>query len=246
MYIYKITNCINNKIYIGKRVVPDKNNTYMGSGKILLLAYNKYGIENFKKDIIEECDDRNKLNELERFWIKYYNSTNRDIGYNISSGGDGGHPFGVKLSEQHKLNIGKSLYGRKHDKDRCLNISKSLKGKHLSDIHKQNISVGLSNSEKYRLSREKLTGISLTDEHKLNISESVKGEKNPFFGKTHSDESKQKMKDSHTIKVPLNIQKEIYEMRNKNKMKLNDIKEKYGYSITKIYAILNGYKSNNI
>lgn len=66
-YIYIITNLINNKKYIGKRstrfsIEQDK---YMGSGKILLQAYQKYGKENFIKEIIEICSDEKELNKRE-------------------------------------------------------------------------------------------------------------------------------------------------------------------------------------
>jgi hypothetical protein len=50
--IYKITNLINNKIYIGKHITKDKNDDYMGSGKLITRAIEKYGLENFKKEII--------------------------------------------------------------------------------------------------------------------------------------------------------------------------------------------------
>jgi hypothetical protein len=51
--IYKITNKINNKIYIGKHQTKDLNDGYMGSGKLINAAIKKYGIENIK-DIINE------------------------------------------------------------------------------------------------------------------------------------------------------------------------------------------------
>ena len=88
MIIYKTTNLINNKIYIGKDMNNDPK--YLGSGKILKLAIKKYGIENFKKEILEICNNKEELNEKEIFWIKYLNSQNRLIGYNITNGGDGG------------------------------------------------------------------------------------------------------------------------------------------------------------
>ena len=88
MIIYKTTNLVNDKIYIGQ----DKNNnpTYLGSGKILHLAFQKHGIENFNKEIIEECESQEILNEREKYWINYYNSTDRKVGYNIAKGGNGG------------------------------------------------------------------------------------------------------------------------------------------------------------
>ena len=63
MIIYKTTNLVNGKIYIGQ----DKNNNpaYLGSGKILHLAFQKYGLENFNKEILEVCKSVEDLNEKE-------------------------------------------------------------------------------------------------------------------------------------------------------------------------------------
>ena len=88
MQIYKITNLVNKKIYIGKDTTSDKN--YFGSGLLIKRSIEKFGIENFKKEILEECITNEELCEKEKKWIKFFNSTNLDIGYNISNGGDGG------------------------------------------------------------------------------------------------------------------------------------------------------------
>ena len=97
-YIYKITNDINNKIYIGKttrtlevRFKEHCNNT-SGCKSILYNAICKYGKEHFIIEKIEECEE-DKLNERERYWIQYYNSYEQ--GYNLTTGGDG-----KSLSEQ--------------------------------------------------------------------------------------------------------------------------------------------------
>jgi hypothetical protein len=65
MIIYKTTNLINGKIYIGK---DSKNNSkYLGSGLLLKRAILKYGKENFKKEILEECSSIEELNQREIF-----------------------------------------------------------------------------------------------------------------------------------------------------------------------------------
>jgi hypothetical protein len=91
MQIYKITNLINNKIYIGKDTTSDPN--YFGSGLLITRSFNKYGKENFIKEVIDEADDYDELSQKEIYWIEKYNSTDRNIGYNISKGGDGGNVF---------------------------------------------------------------------------------------------------------------------------------------------------------
>jgi hypothetical protein len=88
MYIYKITNKINGKWYIGKTNGKDPN--YMGSGKLLKRAYKKHGLENFEKVILESCLDEHELNEREKFWISTTNATTDPLSYNLSTGGEGG------------------------------------------------------------------------------------------------------------------------------------------------------------
>lgn len=89
MYIYKTTNLINNKIYIGlsTKTVEESTN-YYGSGKAILQAIKKYGKDNFEKEILIECDTLEELRGHEIKLIAEYNSTDRNMGYNISPGGD--------------------------------------------------------------------------------------------------------------------------------------------------------------
>lgn len=115
--IYKITNNINNKIYIGQSV---NINNRLNWHKELLQhndhpnshlqnSVNKYGFENFKFEIIEECD-KNDLSVRERYWISHYNSMNE--GYNMTSGGENipgwqqTDEVRNKISEALKLNNG--------------------------------------------------------------------------------------------------------------------------------------------
>ena len=88
-YIYKITNKINGKIYVGrhKTYKNESFDKYWGSGKLIKQAIKKYGIENFTKEIIEECSKDN-VAEREMFWIDKLNA--RDGNYNLSAGGPGG------------------------------------------------------------------------------------------------------------------------------------------------------------
>ncbi len=93
MVIYKTTNLINGKIYIGK----DKHNNpnYFGSGKYLNDSMKHYGKEYFKKEILEYCDDIVQMGEREKFWIVELNSLYPN-GYNLTLGGEGGDTFSNK------------------------------------------------------------------------------------------------------------------------------------------------------
>ena len=88
--IYKTTNILNNKIYVGQ---DSKNNpNYLGSGKYIWNAIKKYGIENFKKETICECNTKEDLNKKEIHWIKTLNCMSPN-GYNLTTGGEGGDTF---------------------------------------------------------------------------------------------------------------------------------------------------------
>jgi len=63
--IYKITNLINGRYYIGRHATTNINDDYMGSGKAIKNAIHKYGVENFKKEIIATTDNAESLWELE-------------------------------------------------------------------------------------------------------------------------------------------------------------------------------------
>ena len=92
--IYKITNQINNKVYIGQSVnIKKRFNQHKcaardGENSYFYQALRKYGVENFSFEVLEECP-KEKLNEREIYWIEYFHSTDRSKGYNISRGGDG-------------------------------------------------------------------------------------------------------------------------------------------------------------
>ena len=89
-FIYITTNKINGKKYIGQKKYCGNYETYLGSGIALKNAIAKYGRENFTREIIEECETKDELDEREKYWIKYYDATNSDNFYNITNGGDGG------------------------------------------------------------------------------------------------------------------------------------------------------------
>ena len=131
MVIYKITNLLNNKIYIGKDTT--NNDDYFGSGVLIKRAIDKYGINNFEKVILETCDSNGELCDKEKFWINLLKSTDLTIGYNISNGGDGGDTIS---NNPNKENILKK-------------ISESMKNRVFTEIHKEKLSKN-HYSTKYR------------------------------------------------------------------------------------------------
>lgn len=90
--IYKITNKIDNKIYIGKHQTKDLNDGYMGSGKKLKRAINKYGIENFEKEILFQFDSEIDMNAKEAELVTEEFCLREDT-YNLCVGGQGGFSY---------------------------------------------------------------------------------------------------------------------------------------------------------
>ena len=87
MHIYKTTNKITGKFYVGKEV--GYKNYYLGSGKLLHQAIEKHGKENFIKETLEHCDTVEQLNLREPYWIENLNARGNQ-GYNMAPGGTGG------------------------------------------------------------------------------------------------------------------------------------------------------------
>jgi len=182
MIIYKTTNNVNGKIYIGK---DKKNNPkYLGSGKILKQAITKYGRESFTKEIIEECEDEKIWLEREKYWIEYFNAIK--LGYNIALGGSGGdtisnHPNRDEIRKKHSEKMKDPKINKNKEKGRKLIIKKRDDPNWVNPrLGKESPLIGRSNGRK---------GIS-NPVH----SEWMK-ENNPMKGKTHSDEIKKFLRE---------------------------------------------------
>lgn len=127
-FIYCITNLLDNKKYVGYHTTNKLEDLYYGSGLYIKNAINKYGLINFKKEILEFIKDADniKIKNAENFWINKLNSKVPN-GYNIADGGKGGN-LGKIVSEK----ISKKLKGRIFTKKWGEKISKALKGKRRS------------------------------------------------------------------------------------------------------------------
>jgi hypothetical protein len=90
--IYKITNRINGKIYIGKHQTKNLNDGYMGSGKHIKRAISKYGIDNFKKEILFQFDNELEMNVKESELVTEEFCLSEDT-YNLCPGGNGGFGY---------------------------------------------------------------------------------------------------------------------------------------------------------
>lgn len=150
-FIYKTTNLINQKIYIGQHGQErSEYDGYLGSGTILINAIKKYGREKFIRETIECCTSANK-DEREIYWIAELSATNPLIGYNISVGGNS--PMNRRNhTDETKRKIGQAnkYNGRPHTEEEKQNISKANKNKRLGDCNSNaKYNYYLSNNEYY-------------------------------------------------------------------------------------------------
>lgn len=157
-YIYKTTNLVNGKIYIGQHKAEKfEPNAYKGSGSYFLEAYKTFGKQNFLCELIEECDSKEDLDNRERYWINFFDCRNPNVGYNRSEGGQSKHYFtNCKHTEEEREKISQS------SKDRILihkgNINKNIKKYDLDEYLSNGWIVGaikrdLSDDEKLKIGK---------------------------------------------------------------------------------------------
>ena len=175
--VYKITNLVNRKVYIGasKRIERRWGDHKKRINSPIHSDLETYGLDNFKFEVLLECPET-MLAQWERDMICLYDSDDPEKGYNSPKD----RPYSLKLSENLK---GKNRYPRTdYQKQKA---SESHKGIPLSDETKRK----MSEAKKGR----KITPCS--EEHKRKISEANRGKHNI----THSDEAKRKMSEARHL-----------------------------------------------
>lgn len=177
--IYKITNKINGKVYIGQSINienrwKEHKSRYLSTDekaykKPLYAAMRKYKIDNFIFSIVEICNEQD-LNEKEIYWIKYYNSINKEKGYNISLGFQPNHFR--KLNDIEYNNLCKDL------KDNILSIDEIAEKYNITfgyvyEINRGEDGRNLNKSKENFPLRPKLTQTFIDDETIYNIKKDL-------------------------------------------------------------------------
>lgn len=180
-FIYKITNLINNKKYIGFKTYTKGWEEYMGSSKLLKEDIKKFGKENFQREIIEEGGSLKELQEKEIAHLTKNNVLERDDYYNQSIP----HPRFRRLKGGSHCNKGKTweeIYGVEYANKKREALRNRIKGKTWEDIcsdkekAKQRRVLAKQNKteETKRKMSEGRKGIVFTDNHKANLSKALK------------------------------------------------------------------------
>lgn len=159
MVIYKTTNLVNGRQYIGKSV--RNRPSYLGSGSILKKAIQKYGKENFVKEIIDKCSSIDELKEREEYWLNYYDAARNPMFYNTHN-----YSYGSGIGELA------TFYGRHHSDDTKNKLIEILSGRQFSDETRKK----MSKSKK---------GKRFSESHRNKLSESKMGNTNSPRGKDH-------------------------------------------------------------
>ena len=167
--IYKVTNKINGKIYIGSHKTKNLNDNYMGSGKYLKHAQEKYGLENFTKEILFVFDTPKQMYDKESEIVNE-DFISEENTYNLKAGGFGGFDY---------INTtGKNLYG---NNGKTSNVKDDLaKGRKTQKQRR------VENPEYARNINEKISG-------------SLKGRPGSFKGKHHTAETKRIIGEKSSI-----------------------------------------------
>ena len=201
MYIYCITNMINNKMYVGKMSKSvNKSKSYLGSGVVINKAIQKYGKESFIKEILEENVKPEELSIREIFWIEKLN-TKLPNGYNLTDGGEG--TAGYKKTRIQIENHRKAIIGKKASEETKRKISNAHVGKRKTEVHAKNISKGLK-------------GRKLSQDHIKKVSEANKGKK-------ISEEHKKMISDFHKGRLTSEETKVKMSLANKAKVKIQQL-----------------------
>ena len=150
-YIYKTTDLTNNKIYVGQHKSSEFDTSYYGSGVIIKKLLNKYGSDRFICELLEECQTEDQLNEREIFWIDKLNCRDKNVGYNLASGGsfgDSGYHLGMLGKSQSDYQKQQVSIANSHPKSQEMKNKMSLAlkgnnnashGKGMKFIHKGDI-----------------------------------------------------------------------------------------------------------
>ena len=191
--VYKTTNKINNKIYIGAHKTNDLDDGYLGSGKILGYAIEKYGIENFEKEILAVFDKSSDMFDMESELVNEDFVENKET-YNLKLGGHGGFDHLNDGSPEHcarcvlankarkeKIAAGESSFGKNYEKS-CNNrfgVSNPMKLESVKNKSKESKKLYYMNHDGW----SKGSHISEDHKRKIGLANSTKtGNKNSQYG----------------------------------------------------------------
>ena len=219
-YIYKITNKINNKIYIGKSKNPNFRfkrhlyvanhpNTGLNQFQPIHAAIVKYGKENFSLDIIDECSSETEIFKKEIYWISYYKSNMTiypNTGYNLTNGGEGASGLSPSLETRYKISLANS---------------------------------GINNGMAERTH-------SIETKRNMSISQSTRKNRNPLSEEHKQKNREAALKQDFSFRIPIEIKNEIVLLYGTNNYTKRQLSEKFGLKYNSIVKIIRKHKEDTL
>lgn len=182
-FVYGTTNLINGKRYVGQKKISNRRydyyKKYLGSGKVLRNAIKLYGKENFEKTIISFAYSQEELDQLETELILFFDAANSDDYYNISLG-QTHNGWELKTDEEKKEIMARATASRKKWRE---NLTEEQK-KEFSERCKKSCDWNNMSEDEKENKKSLLRGMRIK-------------EKNPFYHKKHTEETKIKMSEGH-------------------------------------------------
>ena len=216
-YLYEVKNKLNGKIYVGVHKTDNLEDGYMGSGKIILQAIEKHGVENFEKTILEFFPDAETMFQRESEVINE-EFLSRDDTYNLRRGGMGGFDW-INSSGISKFK------GRSHSEETKKVLSDHLKGRERPDISEACKKAWSSKSDSEKeafgeIMSNALTGRKQSTSQRSNISEGVKQAAKRRLetpeGLAQRERQRQRMREARAHREPMTLEeKEAHSQRMK-------------------------------
>lgn len=199
-YIYMTTNLINNKKYIGQHK-GEFTHSYLGSGKLIGRAIDKYGKENFTVEILCICVSKDDMINKEKEYIKLYNANTSSNFYNISSGGEWGdvvsgmsHDDLIKYRDKLSKAVKQSYINNPSLIENRRQAGRKNKNKKHTVETKNKISKTLRDKPPIPMERQmKITKKVLETKRKNNTLNNWINNPHPWIGRKHTDETKKKI-----------------------------------------------------
>lgn len=175
--VYKVTNNINGKIYIGVHKTDNPYDSYKGTGVLVLKAQAKYGIKNFSKEVLFIYDDENELLNEEMAFEKEAQLVTQEFvdrtdTYNIDLGGRGGRGRSAdvrkRIGDASRGKPGKIPGAESREKMRQAKLGRKLSEEHKANIGRAGKGAVRPESANQAV-RDKLKGIPRKEEHKENM-----------------------------------------------------------------------------
>lgn len=194
--IYKITNIVNGKIYIGAHKTDNLDDDYMGSGKHLVRSQKKYGLENFEKEILQIFDNPEDMFKMESELVNEEFVERKDT-YNLKNGGDGGWDYinSSLLTGQKRLEHNRKYSPFKDTEWQSSNKENLQRGRKRGGNKTYEEKIGIFDPNM----KNGFSGKKHSEEFKKKLgkinSEKQSGEKNSQYGKKKSEESKNKISE---------------------------------------------------